>query len=168
MEASRVPELRLWAGVGPPPPFRWLMVCGGCGQVKRRLPKVNKEMAARLLLDQDAAAPAGGSSEEDAPEKPPAQKKHKGLPSLLQDDRFAALFKDKVRSTTRPSGAAHLGLCTPALARSSMQRPAESLLFPPSYWPIATVCVDQLSTVSLLSHMSHLKDSLQGSIPLAT
>jgi hypothetical protein len=114
-------------------------MCGRYAQVKRRLPKVNKEMAARLLLDQDGAAPAAGSSEEDAPEKPPAQKKHKGLPNLLQDDRFAALFKDKVGSTPRPSGAARLWLCTPALSPSSIQRRPDCLLFTLVYCPIAAV-----------------------------
>lgn len=74
-------------------------LCAVAVQVKRRLPRVNPELAARMLLDQDAAATAAGS-DEDAGEaaRAPAKKKAKGLPSLLEDDRFAALFKDQVRA----------------------------------------------------------------------
>ncbi|KAH7387446.1 hypothetical protein KP509_16G023700 [Ceratopteris richardii] len=58
--------------------------------IKRKLPKVNKELAARLLAD------AGNSAESESEDNRNKKRKKKvKMPNLLEDDRFKAMFTDQ-------------------------------------------------------------------------
>lgn len=58
-------------------------------QVKKKLPKVNRALASRII----SAEPVDAADEQ-------AQVK-KNMPNLLKDERFATLFKDKVSSLVK-------------------------------------------------------------------
>ncbi len=60
--------------------------------MKKKLPKVNQELAARLLTAGDADT--GYEQTDEAAVK--AGKKKKLGANLLKDERFSAMFKDKV------------------------------------------------------------------------
>lgn len=62
--------------------------------VKKKLPKVNKELAARLLAGE--ATTEAASDDEEAGTKKDARRK-KVNTALLKDDRFGAIFKDEVK-----------------------------------------------------------------------
>ncbi|KAI5070277.1 hypothetical protein GOP47_0014620 [Adiantum capillus-veneris] len=57
--------------------------------IKRKLPKVNKELAARLLED------AGNDAESESDEESGVKRKKSKKSSLLEDERFKAMFTDK-------------------------------------------------------------------------
>lgn len=68
-------------------------------QIKRKLPKVNRVLAARLLEDEEAEAEAEVSNVDDSSTKKKTLKKRKVLGSeLLKDERFAVMFENKVLS----------------------------------------------------------------------
>lgn len=63
-------------------------------QIRRKLPKVNRDLAARILETEEAE-----NEKRDADDKEikKASKKKKGLSSdVLEDERFTAMFSDKV------------------------------------------------------------------------
>ena len=63
-------------------------------QIKRKLPKVNRGLAARLLEDEDAENEGRDIDNGDTKK---ISKKKKGLTSeVMKDDRFAAMFENKV------------------------------------------------------------------------
>ncbi|KAJ8760078.1 hypothetical protein K2173_010934 [Erythroxylum novogranatense] len=63
--------------------------------IKRRLPKVNRTLAENILIKEEEEAENEKKDAEES-EKKKASKKKKGLSSdLLEDDRFAALFRDE-------------------------------------------------------------------------
>ena len=69
-------------------------------QVKKKLPKVNRELAARLLAGGGADSVVSDEETIDAPSegaKKDVQRKKLNT-SLLKDDRFAAIFKNEVSS----------------------------------------------------------------------
>lgn len=69
-------------------------------QIKRKLPKVNRLLAARLLEDEEAEAEAEVNTVDDSSTKKKTSKKRKVLGSeLLKDERFAVMFENKVLST---------------------------------------------------------------------
>lgn len=72
--------------------------------VKKKLPKVNKELAARLLAGGgDAAAASDDEATEVLPEGTKKEGRRKKLnTSLLKDDRFAAIFKNEVHVSKFP------------------------------------------------------------------
>jgi len=64
-------------------------------QIKRKLPKVNRLLAARLLESEDAENEKREAVEDVETKK--ASKKKKGLSMQdLEDDRFKAIFTNKV------------------------------------------------------------------------
>eukprot|EP00897_Mesotaenium_endlicherianum_P005033 jgi/Mesen1/4558/ME000232S03820 len=72
--------------------------------IKRKLPKVNQALAARLLEGEDDAAAADGDADEDEEEAAAAEetrgdkkrrKKNAAAAGILKDERFAAMFKDE-------------------------------------------------------------------------
>jgi ribosome biogenesis protein ENP2 len=66
-----------------------------CLQIKRKLPKVNRLLAARLLETEDAENEKRDAVEDVETKK--ASKKKKGLSMQdLEDDRFKAIFTNKV------------------------------------------------------------------------
>lgn len=66
-------------------------------QIKKKLPKVNRVLAKRLLEDEEIEATKKETDTVD-PRKP--NKKKKGLTSeVLQDERFTSLFNNEVRDT---------------------------------------------------------------------
>lgn len=67
-------------------------------QIKRKLPKVNRVLAARLLENDEAENENKGSDDNEIKKK---LKKKKGLNSeVLKDERFAAMFENKVKKTS--------------------------------------------------------------------
>jgi ribosome biogenesis protein ENP2 len=64
--------------------------------VKKKLPKVNQELAARLLT---AGDPDTGYEQTDEAAVKAGRKKKLGA-NLLKDERFSAMFKDKVSDRT--------------------------------------------------------------------
>lgn len=80
--------------------------------VKKKLPKVNKELAARLLAGGGAA-----SDDEETTEAPTEQTKKNAQrkklnTSLLKDDRFAAIFKNEVMICFAYGSEHFLLICT--------------------------------------------------------
>lgn len=68
-------------------------------QIKKKLPKVNRLLAARLLEKQEEEE--AEKKLDDADMKKKTSKKNKGLSSeILRDERFAAMFENKVQPTT--------------------------------------------------------------------
>lgn len=64
-------------------------------QLKRKLPKVNRDLAARLLKEQEAEDREGENADDENMTK--KKKKNKGISSdILKDERFAILFENKV------------------------------------------------------------------------
>ncbi|KAH9318356.1 hypothetical protein KI387_020125, partial [Taxus chinensis] len=65
--------------------------------IKRKLPKVNKDLAARLLANQDDEDGQNEPEDEEVSVKKIVSKKKKrnGGSQLLKDERFAAMFRDK-------------------------------------------------------------------------
>lgn len=63
-------------------------------QIQRKLPKVNRDLAARLLENEDTEA---GDKVDDLIVKKTSSKRKKGVGSeLLEDERFKALFEKEV------------------------------------------------------------------------
>lgn len=63
-------------------------------QIKRKLPKVNRSLAARLLENDEAEA---GNNETVDPDTKKKSKKKKGLTTeILKDKRFGAMFENEV------------------------------------------------------------------------
>ena len=63
-------------------------------QIKRKLPKVNRVLAARLLEDEDVETEKKDDNGADAKK---TSKKKKGLSSdVLKDERFTEMFENKV------------------------------------------------------------------------
>lgn len=64
-------------------------------QIKRKLPKVNRVLAARILEDEEAENETKDADGGDAIKK--KSKKKKALSSdVFKDERFAAMFENKV------------------------------------------------------------------------
>lgn len=64
--------------------------------IKRKLPKVNRLLAARLLEDEEAEAEAEVNTVDDSSTKKKTSKKRKILGNeLLKDERFAVMFENK-------------------------------------------------------------------------
>lgn len=64
-------------------------------QIKRKLPKVNRDLAARLLKDEDVENEKRDAAEDEETKK--ASNKKKGLSMQdLQDERFKAIFTNEV------------------------------------------------------------------------
>jgi hypothetical protein len=72
------------------------LVFWGFQQVKKKLPKVNQELAARLLT---AGDPDTGYEQTDEAAVKAGRRKKLGA-NLLKDERFSAMFKDKVSDRT--------------------------------------------------------------------
>lgn len=71
------------------------MLINSISQIKRKLPKVNRLLAARLLENQEAEGEV--TVVDDPNVKKISSKKKKGLTSeILKDDRFTAMFENKV------------------------------------------------------------------------
>lgn len=69
--------------------------------MKRKLPKVNRRLANQILEEEEAETE---KKEEDINKTKKASKKKKGLNSeIFQDERFANMFKNEVRSIVRRS-----------------------------------------------------------------
>lgn len=67
-------------------------------QIKRKLPKVNRVLAARLLENDEAENENKESEDNESKKK---SKKKKGLDSeVLKDERFTAMFENKVKETS--------------------------------------------------------------------
>lgn len=65
-------------------------------QIKRKLPKVNRTLAARLLENEEGETEKKDSDEAAAITKK-TSKKRKGLTTeVMKDERFAAMFENKV------------------------------------------------------------------------
>lgn len=65
-------------------------------QIKRRLPKVNRDLAAHIL-DNEKAEAEDEKKDTDGNETKKTSKKKKGLSSeVLKDERFAKMFEIKV------------------------------------------------------------------------
>lgn len=62
-------------------------------QIKRKLPKVNRVLAARLL---DEEAENESKDEDGADAKKKSKKKNRLSSEILKDERFAAMFENKV------------------------------------------------------------------------
>ena len=63
-------------------------------QIKRKLPKVNRALAARLLEEEEELNENKGADDADVQK---TSKKKKGLTSeVLKDERFTAMFENKV------------------------------------------------------------------------
>lgn len=63
-------------------------------QIKRKLPKVNRVLAARLLENEEAETVNNDTVDADTKKK---LKKKKGLTSeVMKDERFEAMFKNEV------------------------------------------------------------------------
>lgn len=66
-----------------------------CLQIKTKLPKVNRRLAAQLHEDEIAENEKREVEDADASKK--SKKKKKGLTTeIMKDDRFAAMFENKV------------------------------------------------------------------------
>lgn len=63
-------------------------------QIKRKLPKVNRLLAARALADEEAE---DEMKDVDDAQKKKSSKKNKGTSNILKDDRFKAMFENKVQ-----------------------------------------------------------------------
>lgn len=66
--------------------------------IKRKLPKVNKDLAARLLATEDDELGAGEHEDQEVSVKDHTSKKKKKIGTgseLLKDERFAAMFRDE-------------------------------------------------------------------------
>lgn len=62
-------------------------------QIKRKLPKVNRVLAARLLEEE---AENESKDEDGADAKKKSKKKNRLSSEILKDERFAAMFENKV------------------------------------------------------------------------
>lgn len=63
-------------------------------QIRRKLPKVNRDLAARILETEEAETEKRDADDKEIKK---ASKKKKGLSSdVLEDERFTAMFSDKV------------------------------------------------------------------------
>lgn len=63
-------------------------------QIRRKLPKVNRNLAARILENEEAENEEKDADENETKKK---SKKKKGLSAeILKDERFAELFTNKV------------------------------------------------------------------------
>lgn len=62
-------------------------------QIKRKLPKVNRVLAARLLEEE---AENESKDEDGADAKKKSKKKNRLRSEILKDERFAAMFENKV------------------------------------------------------------------------
>lgn len=63
-------------------------------QTRRRLPKVNRDLAAKILENEEVENDKKDANENET--KKPSKKKKGFSSELFQDERFASLFKDKV------------------------------------------------------------------------
>ncbi|KAK8955574.1 hypothetical protein KSP40_PGU002507 [Platanthera guangdongensis] len=79
--------------------------------IKRKLPKVNRLLAARILENQEQGGEMAGADDPNVKKK--SSKKNRGLTSdILKDDRFTAMFENQVRWCQGLSKTAKLLLCS--------------------------------------------------------
>lgn len=80
--------------------YNWMDLCLTFLQIKKKLPKVNRTLAARIFEEEEEQNENKGTDDGTVPPKSSDDKKtkkKKGLTSdVFKDERFTAMFENKV------------------------------------------------------------------------